>query len=162
VKTKSVLIGLFLATAFILSFAQQLRAAPFCAVFSYGGQCRFYTYEQCKTAVGTSGYCAVNTADTRQGVSAPFCVVLPYGNVKRCAYQNAQACNDAAAAAGGVCLSTMKEAVASGQEKNPAAVGNEGSTEQGSVVAVPGNVGNAPAPPPPVPGVSIPLLNSVR
>jgi hypothetical protein len=161
VKTKSVLIGLFLATVFTLSFAQQLLAAPFCAVFSYGAQCRYYTYDQCKNAVGANGYCAVNTADTRQTVSSPFCVVLPYGNVKRCTYQDAKACNDAATAAGGVCLSTRREVVATGQEKDPAAVGEEGSTGQGAIGGVPGTMG-APAAPPPIPGISIPLLNSVR
>ncbi|HJV64897.1 MAG TPA: hypothetical protein VJ550_04100 [Geomonas sp.] len=158
VKTKSMLIGIFLASAFTLSFAHQLLAAPFCTVFSYGVQCRYYTYAQCKGAAGTDGYCVVNAAEIHQNVVAPFCVVLPYGNAKQCQYQDTKACNDAATAAGGVCLSTRKVATATGQEKNPAAVGNEGQTEQGYIPTSPvGNMGT-PAPPPPMPGVTLPLF----
>lgn len=93
---------------FLLSSAvalpQYVLAAPFCAVFSYGKQCWYYTYDECLRVAGSQGACVINQEEVRPpsgGGGAPFCVVTAYGT--QCWYYDAQSCRQAAAASGGAC-----------------------------------------------------------
>jgi hypothetical protein len=82
---------------------QSVFAAPFCAVFSFGEQCYYYTYEACVKAAGTQGACVINQKEAKPPSpgGAPFCVVTSYGT--QCWYYDAQSCRQAAASSGGVC-----------------------------------------------------------
>jgi hypothetical protein len=78
-------------------------AAPFCAVFSFGKQCYYYTMEACQQAAGTSGACVVNDEEAKPpSGSAPFCVVTSYAT--NCWYYDADQCRQAAASSGGACV----------------------------------------------------------
>jgi hypothetical protein len=78
------------------------QAAPFCAVFSYGKQCHYYSMSSCEQAAGTSGSCITNDEETRPpSGSARFCVVSAYAT--ECYYYDAQSCRQAAASKNGVC-----------------------------------------------------------
>jgi hypothetical protein len=144
-KAKKMLIGLILAS-YTLPSAHPVLAAPFCAAFPDRVNCWYYTYEECLSAAGTEGYCAVNSSQIRQpSVVAPLCVVNPHGGAPQCFYYDAKLCNDAAAASGGVCLGTKSEVPTTGQENVP-------TTGQGNV---PTTEGNRPM----TPGVNMPLLS---
>ena len=85
-----------------LALSESVIAAPFCAVFSYGKQCYYYTYDACLQAAGSQGACVTNNEEVRAPSSgAPFCVVASYGT--QCYYYDAQSCRQAAASAGGAC-----------------------------------------------------------
>ncbi len=155
-KAKKMLFGLILAS-YALSFAHSTLAAPaapFCAVFSYGRHCWYYTYQECFRAVsGTEGYCAVSSAAIRQPSNvAPFCVVNPYAT--QCWYYDMELCRGDAAASGGVCLSSIRVVgtPAEGNVGTPAE-GNAGIPAQGNVGAPVQGTGPSPM----VPGVTIPL-----
>lgn len=78
-KLKKHLFGIALASTVLLT--QSVFAAPFCAVFSYGTQCWYYTYDQCLQAAGSQGACIINQEEARPpsgGATAPFCVVTSY------------------------------------------------------------------------------------
>lgn len=101
-KLKKHLFGIALASTVLLT--QSVFAAPFCAVFSYGTQCWYYTYDQCLQAAGSQGACIINQEEARPpsgGATAPFCVVTSYAT--QCWYYDAQSCQQAAAASGGAC-----------------------------------------------------------
>lgn len=91
-------------------FAGYAFAAPYCAVFSWGKQCYYYSWSQCQQAAGSQGACIVNQDEQQQHMGqgiqrptsgAPFCVVASYGT--QCYYYDAQSCREAAAAADAVC-----------------------------------------------------------
>lgn len=85
-----------------VAVSQPAIAAPFCAVFSYGKQCYYYTYDACLRAAGTQGACVTNDEEVRAPSSgAPFCVVASYGT--QCYYYDAESCRRAAATVDGVC-----------------------------------------------------------
>ena len=95
---------LFVALEFALTAMPPLsaQAAPFCAVFSYGRQCYYYTFDSCLKAAGARGACVTNDEDTRPpSGDAPFCVVASFGT--QCIYYDAQACRRAAALSNGAC-----------------------------------------------------------
>ncbi len=95
--------SLLCALLFVLTLVPQLAyAAPFCAVFSYGTQCWYYSWEACRQAAGSSGACIINQEEVRPpSRGAPFCVVTSYGT--QCWYYDADSCRRAAATSGGVC-----------------------------------------------------------
>jgi hypothetical protein len=93
-----------LLAALVLCAPTQTIAAPFCAVFSYGKQCYYFTYDACMRAAGTSGACIANPDEARApagGGGAPFCVVSAFGT--QCNYYDANSCRQAAASSGGAC-----------------------------------------------------------
>jgi len=95
----------FWAVTLLATFISfQAAAAPFCAVFSYGKQCYYYTLQACQQAAGSSGACVVNNQGIGMSPSggAPFCVVQSYG--AQCFYYDAQACRKAASSSGGACV----------------------------------------------------------
>lgn len=99
-KPMKLLVGLLLCSIGLLP--QYVLAAPFCAVFSYGKQCWYYTYDDCLRAAGSQGACVINQEEARPpSGGAPFCVVTSYGT--QCSYYDAQSCRQAAAASGGAC-----------------------------------------------------------
>jgi hypothetical protein len=74
-----------LGTLLASMMATTAMAAPFCAVFSFGKQCWYYSYDACLNAVGTSGACVINQSEVRApSGGAPFCVVDAVGT--RCWY----------------------------------------------------------------------------
>lgn len=64
----------------ILIVPDQVRAAPFCAVFGHGRECFYFDMTSCRQAAGTAGMCVVNQDEVqaRPGGS-PFCVVSAAG-----------------------------------------------------------------------------------
>ena len=95
----------FWAVTLLATFISfQATAAPFCAVFSYGKQCYYFSLQACEQAAGTSGACIVNDQEVRPPPSggAPFCVVQSFG--AQCFYFDAQACRNAAASSGEACV----------------------------------------------------------
>lgn len=147
-NAKKMLVALIVASC-SLPVARPAAAAPFCAVVSDGSRCSYYSYQQCLTAVGTAGYCAVNTAEIHSpSIVAPLCMVIPYSGATQCTFYDAKACNDAAAAASGVCLPTRREVTTSGQgvtsgttKLGTPGVGNLGVPAQGNAGAAAANVG---------------------
>ena len=98
---KYVFVSLLCVVAIVLS--ESAIAAPFCAVFSYGKQCYYYTYDDCLQAAGSQGACVANNEEVRAPSSgAPFCVVASYGT--QCFYYNAESCRRAASSAKGACI----------------------------------------------------------
>ncbi len=86
----------------VLGFVAEADAAPFCAVFSFGKQCWYYSWDACIRAAGRSGACVINEEEARPPSSgAPFCVVTSYG--VQCWYYDATSCRQAAQRSGGVC-----------------------------------------------------------
>ncbi len=99
-KTKS-FIKIIISSLFIIT-SNQVLAAPYCAVFSYGEQCFYYDWNSCQRAAGNSGACVINQKETQApSGGAPFCVVASYGT--QCFYYDSQSCQRAAAAANAVC-----------------------------------------------------------
>ena len=95
--------GLFAICVLLLS--HYAMAAPFCAVFSYGRQCWYFSYEECLRAAGREGACVVNPEEARpprRGEGAPFCVVTSFGT--QCWYYDAQSCREAARSTDGACV----------------------------------------------------------
>ena len=87
-------IALGILAAGLLASAD-VAAAPYCAVFSYGRQCWYYSYDACLQAAGTQGVCIINPNEVRAPSSgAPFCVVTSTG--ANCWYYDAQSCRQAA------------------------------------------------------------------
>ena len=77
-------------------------AAPFCAVFSFGSQCWYYTLQSCEEAAGSAGACVVNQQEVQPpNGGAPFCVVT--GISTNCWYYSAESCREMAASSGGAC-----------------------------------------------------------
>lgn len=71
-------------------------AAPYCAVFPWGKQCEYTTYEDCHQAVGSKGGCEYNPEEDKPAPgTAPFCLVTASGS--HCVYDSAPACRFAAA-----------------------------------------------------------------
>lgn len=97
---KYVRVALLCVVSVVLS--ESAIAAPFCAVFSYGKQCYYYSYNDCLRAAGRQGACVTNDEEVRAPSSgAPFCVVASFGT--QCFYYDAESCRRAAASAGGAC-----------------------------------------------------------
>lgn len=96
------LAALVVAAALLLPL--DVLAAPFCAVFSYGTQCYYYSWDACVEAAGDQGACVINQEEAQQpaAAGAPFCVVTSYAT--QCWYYDAQSCRRAAASAHGVCV----------------------------------------------------------
>ena len=70
-------------------------AASYCAVFAWGKQCDFVTYEDCLRAAGSHGGCEIHSKEDKMvSDTAPFCLVTPYGT--KCIFDDAQACRLAA------------------------------------------------------------------
>lgn len=77
-------------------------AAPYCAVFSWGKQCYYYSLSACQQAAGTQGACIINPDEAKApSGGAPFCVVASYGS--NCFYYDAQSCQQAAQSQDAVC-----------------------------------------------------------
>jgi hypothetical protein len=100
---KTTLILLVLLLCFGIFQPVEIYAAPFCAVFSSGKQCYYYTWDECQRAAGSRGACVINDEEVKAPSSngAPFCVVTSYGT--NCWYYDAASCRQAAASSGGVC-----------------------------------------------------------
>ena len=85
----------------LLLMSECAYAAPFCAVYSSGRRCWYYSMESCQQA--NPGDCVINEGEMHGPVgTAPFCVVSSYA--ARCYYYSAQSCRDAAARDGGACV----------------------------------------------------------
>jgi hypothetical protein len=70
-------------------------AASYCAVFAWGKQCDYVTYEECLRAAGSHGGCEINSKEEKAAPgTAPFCLVTPYGS--KCIFDDAPACRMAA------------------------------------------------------------------
>lgn len=94
-KTKTILASIFCLVALI-------QAAPYCAVFSHGKQCFYFSWDECKRAAGSQGACTINEKEAKkpQG-NAPFCLVASYGT--QCFYYDMSQCEKAAKTANAVC-----------------------------------------------------------
>ena len=55
---RTIMLGSFLVSALTASGA---LAVPFCAVFTWGKQCRFSTEDECLRAAGSHGRCEIDT-----------------------------------------------------------------------------------------------------
>ena len=92
--------GAILIITFVVSGS---IAAPFCAVFSYGKNCYYYSMNDCRSAVGSNGMCTINQEEVQApSGGAPFCVVNSWGT--QCWYYDAQSCRREAASSGGACV----------------------------------------------------------
>jgi hypothetical protein len=92
-----------IAITFLVVLPIASYAAPFCAVFSFGKQCFYYSVEQCQKAAGSQGACIVNQDEARTpSGGAPFCVVTSAGT--NCFYFNNKSCQDAAQRSNGACV----------------------------------------------------------
>ena len=70
-------------------------AAPYCAVFAWGKQCDYATYEECARAAGSDGACEFNSQKDKAGPgSAPYCLVTTFET--KCIFDDAPACRIAA------------------------------------------------------------------
>lgn len=70
-------------------------AAPYCAVFAWGKQCDYVTYEECLRAAGSQAGCEFNPKEDKAAPgSAPYCLVTPYET--KCIFDGAPACHMAA------------------------------------------------------------------
>jgi hypothetical protein len=70
-------------------------AASYCAVFAWGKQCDYVTYDECLRAAGSHGGCEFNSQEDKPAPgTAPFCLVTPY--VTKCIFDDAPACRMAA------------------------------------------------------------------
>jgi len=83
-------------------------AAPYCAVYPSGRQCKYYTLQECRDAAGTAGVCVENEKERpeekkKTSGNAPFCVVTR--DETRCWYYDEQRCREAAASANAGCVS---------------------------------------------------------
>ena len=97
---KYVRVSFLCMAALILS--ESAIAAPFCAVFSYGKQCFYFSYDACLKAAGSRGACVTNDDEVHAPSSgAPFCVVASYRT--QCFYYDAASCRRAAALVDGAC-----------------------------------------------------------
>ncbi len=97
------LIRFFAALTLASCMSSEVLAAPFCAVFSYGKQCYYYSLDACQEAAGESGACVVNDEEVQAPAhGAPFCVVQSFG--AQCFYYDAGSCRQAAASSGGACV----------------------------------------------------------
>ena len=82
---------LMVSAVFTVLTANGVLAAPFCAVFAWGKQCDFGTYEECLRAAGSSGGCEFNSQEDKPAPgAAPFCLVTPYET--QCIFDDAVAC----------------------------------------------------------------------
>ncbi len=71
-------------------------ATSYCAVFPWGKQCNYVTYEDCLQAAGPQGGCEINPQEDKAPPgTAPFCLVTSAGS--DCIYESAPACRMAAA-----------------------------------------------------------------
>jgi len=92
-----------LALLLALGVAPTVMAAPFCAVFSFGKQCYYYSLAQCQRAAGSQGACIINEDEVKPpSGSARFCVVNSWGT--QCHYYDANSCRQAASSSGGACV----------------------------------------------------------
>ena len=71
---KYVRVALLCVVSVVLS--ESAIAAPFCAVFSYGKQCYYYSYNDCLRAAGRQGACVTNDEEVRAQSVAPHFVWL--------------------------------------------------------------------------------------
>src|SRR3954469_23603177 len=97
--------ALVLAGVTLISAAAS-AAAPYCAVFPSGRQCKYYTLQECRDAAGTAGMCVANEKERPEEKNssgkAPFCVVTR--DETRCWYYDEQRCREAAASANASCV----------------------------------------------------------
>jgi hypothetical protein len=71
-------------------------ATSYCAIFPWGKQCDYVTYDECVRAAGSQGGCEINPQeDEASPGTAPFCLVTSSGS--QCIYDDAPACRMAAA-----------------------------------------------------------------
>ncbi|MFL5291991.1 MAG: hypothetical protein ACJ79U_10785 [Myxococcales bacterium] len=97
--------ALVLAGVTLMS-AAAFAAAPYCAVYQSGRQCKYYTLQECRDAAGTAGVCVQNDKERPEqkkgSGNAPFCVVTR--DESRCWYYDEQRCREAAASANAACV----------------------------------------------------------
>lgn len=99
---RRVTLSVILAIMLLLAGSEAI-AAPFCAVFSHGRECYYYSMDECRRAAGTSGACVINQDEVRRpSGAAPFCVVQSFGT--QCFYYDADDCRRAAAQSDGACV----------------------------------------------------------
>lgn len=87
---------LITACAFVwMLSAVSAGAAPYCAVFPWGKQCEYVTYEDCHRAAGSDGGCEFNPVEDKPAPgTAPYCLVDQVGT--QCIYESEPACRMAA------------------------------------------------------------------
>lgn len=70
-------------------------AASYCAVFTWGKQCDYATFEGCRQAAGERGECERNPVEDKAAQGrAPYCLATPYET--KCIFESAPACRMAA------------------------------------------------------------------
>ena len=70
-------------------------AGSYCAVFPWGKECDYVTYEECLGAAGSQGGCEFNRNEDKPAPgTAPYCLVTP--SETKCIYDDAPACRMAA------------------------------------------------------------------
>jgi hypothetical protein len=68
------------AVILYLSLSTTVHSAPFCAIFSYGKNCWYFSYDECLEAAGGDGACVTNQEEIRPpSGSGRFCVVSSFG-----------------------------------------------------------------------------------
>jgi len=87
---------ILVAGSFVLLFASSMALAEsYCAVFPWGKECDFTSYEDCHRAVDGRGRCEFNSQEDKGPGNAAFCLTTPHYGTK-CTFDDERTCRMAA------------------------------------------------------------------